>query len=84
MIATDQSLVVVAHTLLQTILNVARLAAKTCPQGTVTTEGCKEKGKILLECAAELHLMRSKGWESVIDECVHQCGVEGGHVAGRL
>ena len=27
--------------------------------------------------------MRNKGWEPLIDECVHKGGMEGGHVAGQ-
>ena len=28
--------------------------------------------------------MRNKGWETLIDECVHKGGMEGGRVAGQL
>ena len=63
---------------LQEILNVAGLAAKSCGQGTVTTEGANQKGKILLECAAVVHLMHNKGWKILLDQCVHGggCGRE--------
>ena len=76
--ATGKSLVVVAHTLLQRILNVARLAAKTCTRGIVNSEGANEKGKIRLECAAAVHFMRNKGWDTLIDKG----GMEGGRLAG--
>ena len=46
MATTSKLATVVARTLLQPILNVARLAAKTCTQGTVNTEKASEKGKI--------------------------------------
>ena len=84
MAATGKSPAVVARTLLQPILNVARLAAKTCTRGTINFEGAKFKGEILLECAAAVHLMRNKGWETLIDECVHKGGMEGGRVARQL
>ena len=80
-VATGKLPAVVARTLLQPILNVARLVAKACTQGTVNTEGANEKGEIRLECA---HLMRNKGWETLIDECVHRGGIEGGRVAGKI
>ena len=65
---------VVARTLLQPMLKVARLAAKTCTRATVNSKGANEKGKVRLECAAAVHLMRNKGWETLIDECVHKGG----------
>ena len=58
MAATGNLPAVVARTLLQTIISVARLAAKTCTRGTVNSEGANKKGK----CAAAVHLMRIKGW----------------------
>ena len=72
--ATGKSLAVVARTLLKPILNVARLAPKTCTRGTVNCEGANKKGKIRPECTAAVHLMRNKGWETLIDECVHEGG----------
>ena len=59
--ATGKSPAVVARTILQPILNVARIAAKLCTRGTVNSEGANEPGKIRLECAAAVHLMR-KCW----------------------
>ena len=59
--ATGKSPPVVARTLFQPILNVARLAAKTCTRGTVNFEGANKRGKVRLECAAAVHLMRNKG-----------------------
>ena len=83
--ASAKSPAVVAHTPLQPILNVARLASKTCTQGTAKSEGANEQGKILLECVAAMHLISHKGWETLIDEGVHMGGgVEGGCVAGQL
>ena len=61
MAATSKWPAMAAHTLLQPILNVARLVAKTCTQRNMNTEGASEKGKIRLDCAAPLHLMRNKG-----------------------
>ena len=31
-----------------------------------------------------MHLMRNKGWETMIDECVDRVGPEGGRVVGQL
>ena len=70
--ASGKSPAVVARTLLRPILYVARLAAKKCTQGTVDSEGANEKGKVRLECAAVVHLMRNKGWETLIEECVRK------------
>ena len=82
--ATCKSRAVVARTLLQPILNVTRPAAKTCTRGIVHSKGANENGKFRLECAVPLHLMRNKGWETLVDECVHKGGVKGGRVAGQL
>ena len=57
MVATGKSPAVVARTILQPILNVARIAAKTCTRGTVNSEGANKPGKIRLECAEAVHLM---------------------------
>ena len=61
----------VAHTAASNRRNVARY-------------GANEKGKTRLECAATVHFMQSKGWETLLDECVHKGGMEGGCVVGLL
>ena len=52
------------------------------PHGT--QRRCQKKGEVRLECAAALHLMRNKRWETPIDECVHKGGMEEGRVARQL
>ena len=37
-----------------------------------------------LECTSAVHLMRNKGWETLIDQCVHNGWMDGGRVAGQL
>ena len=61
MAAIGNSPAVVARTLLQPTVNVARLVAKTCMRGTVNSKGANEKGKVRLECATAVHRMRNKG-----------------------
>ena len=83
MAAIGKSGAMVACTVLQPTLNIARLAAKTWTQGTISTEMASEKGRIRLECPAAVHLIRNKGWETRIDECVHRGWMEGEHVEGQ-
>ena len=74
MAAISKAPAVVAPTLLQPILSEARLVVKIFTQGTVNSVGANEKEKVQLECAAAMHVMQNKGWETVIDECPHRGG----------
>ena len=74
--ATGKSLALMARTLVQPTLKVARLVVKTYMRGNVSCEGANEKGKVRFECATAVHLVRNKGPETLIDECVHKGGME--------
>ena len=62
---------------------MARLAANACTGWTVNCKGANEKGKVGLEYAIAVYIMLNKGPETLIDEFVHNGGMEGRAVAGQ-
>ena len=72
---TSKAPATVAHNMLQTNFDEARLAAKTCTLASVNNEKANSKGKVMMECAAAIHLMRNKGWEKVLDACLQHPSV---------
>ena len=73
----------VARTMLQTILDEARLAERTCTCASLKNEKASSKGKVRMECAAAIHFMRNRGWERVIDTCLQHPSVRPHQVAGK-
>ena len=60
----------VARTMLQPVLDEARLAARTCTRASLNNDKANRKGKVRMECAAAIHFMRNRGWEKIIDACL--------------
>ena len=65
----------VARTMLQPVLDEARLAGRTCARASLNNDKANSKGKVRMECAAAIHFMRNKGWERVIDACLQHPSV---------
>ena len=61
---TGKAAATVAQTMLQPILDEARLAAKSCTRASFNHEKANSKGKVRM---AAVHFVRNKGWEIVID-----------------
>ena len=62
----------VARTMLQPVLDEARLAARTCTRASLNNDKANSKGKVRMECAAAIHFMRNRGWDKIIDACLQQ------------
>ena len=60
----------VARTMLQPVLDEARLAARTCTRASLNNDKANGKGKVRMECATAIHFMRNRGWEKIIDACL--------------
>ena len=73
----------VARTMLQPILDEARLGARTCTRAPSNNEKAKSKGKIRMECAAAIHFITNRGWGKVIDACLQHPDVRQHQVAGK-
>ena len=58
-----------SRTIVQPILDEARLAEKTCTRASLNNETANQKGKMRMECAAPVHFMLNKGREKVIAAC---------------
>ena len=53
---TGKAPATVARTMLQPILDEARLAARTCTRASLNNEKANDKGKVRMECAAAIQL----------------------------
>ena len=73
----------VASTMLQRVLDEARLAARTCTRASLNNEKANSKGKVRMECAAAIHFMRNKGWEKVMDACLQHPSVRQHQIGGK-
>ena len=80
---TGKARATLARTMLQSILDEARLATKTCTRASLTNEKANRKGKVRMECAAAMHFMWNWGWEKVIDACLQHPSVRQHQVAGK-
>ena len=58
---TGKAPATVARTVLQPILDEARLAAKTYTRASLNNEKANSKGKVRMECDAAIHFMRNRG-----------------------
>ena len=73
----------VACTMLQPVLDEARLAARTCTRASLNNDKANSKGKVRMECVAAIHFMRNRGWEKIIDACLEQPSVRQHQVGGK-
>ena len=80
---TGKAPATVARTMLQPVLDEARLAARTCTRASLNNDKANSKGKVRMECAAAIHFMRNKGWEKIIDACLEQPSVRQHQVGGK-
>ena len=80
---TGKAAATVARTMLQPVLDEARLAARTCTRASLNIDKANSKGKLRMECAAAIHFMRNKGWEKIIDACLHQPSVRQHQVGAK-
>ena len=72
---TGRTPATVARTMLQPVLDEARLAARTCTRASLNNDKANSKGKLRMECAAAIHFMRNRGWEKIIDACLQHPSV---------
>ena len=80
---TGKAPATVARTMLQPVLDQARLAARTCTRASLNNDKANSKGKVRMECAAAIHFMRNRGWEKIIDACLEQPSVRQHQVGGK-
>ena len=80
---TGKAAATVARTMLQPVLDEARLAARTCTRASLNNDKANSKGKVRMECAAPIHFMRNRGWEKIIDACLAQPSVRQHQVGGK-
>ena len=80
---TGKAPATVARTVLQPVLDEARLAARTCTRASLNNNKANSKGKVRMECAAAIHFMRNRGWEKIIDACLEQPSVRPHQVGGK-
>ena len=73
----------VVRTMLQPVLDEARLAARTCTRASLNNDKANSKGKVRMECAVAIHFMRNRGWEKIIDACLEQPSVRQHQVGGK-
>ena len=81
---TSKSAVVVVRKFFQPILDVACMEVKTVTKGRLNNDKANRKGKVRLECAAIVQFMASRRWESLIDVCLDERGMNNKCVGGRL
>ena len=81
--STGKAPATVARTMLQPVLDQARLAARTCTRASLNNDKANSKGKVRMECAAAIHFMRNRGWEKIIDACLEQPSVRQHQVGGK-
>ena len=65
----------IARTMLQPILDEARLAARNCTRASLNNEKARNKGKVRMECVVAIHFMRNRRWENVMDACLQHPNV---------
>ena len=80
---TGKAPATVARTMLQPILDAARLAARTCTRASLNNDKANSKEKVRMECVAAIHFMRNKGWEKVMDACLQHPSVRQHQVRGK-
>ena len=82
--AAGKSAAVVARKFLPLILHGARMAAKTVTKGRMANgnDTANAKGNVRLECAAGVHLMRTRRWEALIAVCLEEGGMNNKRVGG--
>ena len=80
---TGKAPATVARTMLQPVLDAARLAPRTCTRASLNNDKANSKGKVRMECAAAIHFMRNRGWEKIIDACLEQPSVRQHQVGGK-
>ena len=80
---TGKAPATVARTMLQPVLDEARLAARTCTRASLNNDKANGKGKVRMECAAAIHFMRNRGWKKIIDACLEQPSVRQHQVGGK-
>ena len=73
----------VARTMLQPLLDEARLAARTCTRASLNNDEANSEGKVRMECATATHFMRNKGRQKIIDACQQQPSVRQHQVGGK-
>ena len=73
----------VALTMLQPVLDEARLAARTCTRASSNNDKANSKGKVRMKCAAAIHFMRNRGGEKIIDACLQQPSARQHQVGGK-
>ena len=81
---TGKSGTIVARNLLQPILDVAPIQAKTIRMGRLNNDKANGKGKLRLECAAAVQFMRTKRLEALTMICLEEGGTTIKLVGGRL
>ena len=67
---TEKAPATVARTMVQPVLDEARLAARTCTRASLNNDKANSEAKLRMECAAAIHFMRNRGWEKIIDACL--------------
>ena len=80
---TGKAPATVARTMLQPVLDEARLAARTCTRASLNNDKANSKGKVRMECAAAIHFMRNRGCDKIIDACLQQPSVRQHQVGGK-
>ena len=64
-----------ARTMLQPVLDEARLAARTCTRASFNNDKANRKGKVTMEYVTAIHFMRNREWEKVINTCLRHPSV---------
>ena len=69
---TGKALATLARSMLQPVLDEARLAARTCTRASLNNDKANNKWKVRMECAGAIHFMRNRGWEKIIHACLQR------------
>ena len=72
-----------ARTMLQPVVDEARLAARTCTRASLNNDKANSKGKVRMECAAAIHFVRNRGWDTIINARLQQPSVRQHQVGGK-
>ena len=80
---TGKASATMAHTMLQPVLDEARLAARTCTRASLKNDKGNSSGKVRMECAAAIHFMRNRCREKIMDACLQQPSVRQHQVGGK-
>ena len=73
----------VARTMLQPVLDEARLAARTCTRASLNNDKAGSKGRVRMGCAAAIHFMQNRGWEKILDASLQYPSVRQHQVGGK-